>query len=223
MKILITRPIAEAQELAKKLINMGFEPFISPLLEININKDINLEELNRYEALIISSKNAIQAIEKANKNLKLLIVGKQSVNFAKSLGFINSFYMGKNITELRSKLEYNQNLLYLSGNDVTDDLSDLDIKRRIIYQTKILNPNNLINFIKLKQSKACLFFSTRTTDVFIDFINENRLESYCRDISVFSLSDKIANNLLKLEFKSSYIAKEPTLEKLLEEIIEQNK
>jgi uroporphyrinogen-III synthase len=219
VKVLITRPIAEAQTLAEQLAGMGYAPIIAPLLEIHLKPNINFKELEQYEALIISSKNAIKAIVNADKKLKLLIIGQQTTEFAKSLGFINSIYIGKNISQLKKTIKVEQNLLYLSGTDITDDLSDLNVKRKIVYQAKAIVSDSLLKFIKLKQLKICLFFSTRTAQVFIDFINKNRLKSYCQDIIVLALSDKISYSFKELEFKACYSASEPTLQKLLASLI----
>ena len=209
MKILITRPIAESQELAQQLIDMGHEVIITPLLEIHLVDNLDLKSFEQYEAIMISSKNAIKAIADANKQLKLLVVGQQTTKFAQSLGFANSIFAGEDISELQATIKTYKNLLYLSGEYVTKDLSSLEIKRQIVYKAIPIIPNTLINFIKLKSLKLCLFFSTRTAQVFVDFIMNHRLQSYCRNIIALTLSNKIAHSLKDLDFKNCYAADKP--------------
>lgn len=219
MKILITRPIDEAIFLADKLKLLGYSPIISPLLKIEFCCDLNLQNLSQYEALIISSKNAIKAIIEADKNVKLLIVGKETTAFARSLGFCNSIYMGENIAELKNKLSAYNKLLYLSGEDITDTLSNIgsDIDRKIVYKAKavISLPPEFIDFIKQDQLRACLFFSARTARLFVEFIKKYALESYCSNIIALTLSTKIAHNLDCINFKSCYVSSESTLESLV--------
>ena len=97
MKILVTRPINQSENLAKKVINLGYDPVIAPLLEIHYIKDIDLQSFEQFDVIVITSSNALTAIANANKNLKLFIVGKHSTNYAKSLGFVNSVYAGQDV------------------------------------------------------------------------------------------------------------------------------
>jgi uroporphyrinogen-III synthase len=219
MKILITRPIDESILLAKKLELLGHQPIIAPLLKIEFTEDIDFQKFDRYDAIIISSRNAIKAIASANKNLKLIIVGKETTEFAKSLGFINSIYAGVNIAELKDNLSNYNYLLYLTGADISDDLGSLSVKidRQIVYHAKRVDVPSLkfLDFIKQDQLRLCMFFSTRTAQIFLDFINEYKLQSYSSSIIALTLSAKIAHNLKDMRFNSCYIATEPTLDSLV--------
>jgi len=67
MKILITRPRAQADEFAEKLRAAGFEPIFFPVIEIqpignNIALDRALEKLNCYEWVVFTSVNAVEVI-----------------------------------------------------------------------------------------------------------------------------------------------------------------
>ncbi len=215
MKILITRPIDEAQELAEQLTSMGHEIIIAPLLKIHLVKNLNLKSFEQYDAIVISSKNAIKAIADADKQLKLLIVGQKTTEFAKSLGFTNSTFAGEDIFELKKNIKTFKNLLYLSGENVTNDLASFDIKRQIVYKAETIIADGLAKFVKLEQPKLCLFFSTRTAQVFVDFIISHRLQSYCQNIITLTLSNKIANSLKKLNFKICQAADKPTSSDLI--------
>ncbi len=176
MKILITRPLDEAINLAKEIVKLGHQPIISPLLEIELFKNIYFEHFNKYDGIIISCKNALKAIDQANKNLKLFIVGERTTQFAKTLGFSNSICAGTNIMELKETMQQYNNLLYLSGVHISDDLNLLEkkIDRLEVYKAQKIESasNNFIDFIKLDDLRLCLLFSKRTAQIFIDFIKE---------------------------------------------------
>jgi uroporphyrinogen-III synthase len=85
MRILITRPRAQADEFADKLFSAGFEPIFFPVIEIrpienNLALDRALEKLNCYEWVIFTSVNAVDVIF---DNYSSLLLGKgQGVRFA---------------------------------------------------------------------------------------------------------------------------------------------
>src|SRR5574341_161398 len=67
MRILITRPRAQADEFAGKLRSAGFEPIFFPVIEIrpiedNSALDRALEKLNCYEWVVFTSVNAVDVV-----------------------------------------------------------------------------------------------------------------------------------------------------------------
>jgi uroporphyrinogen-III synthase len=69
MKILITRPRAQADEFAEKLRSANFEPIFFPVIEIqpmenNVALDRALEKLNCYEWVVFTSVNAVDVVLK---------------------------------------------------------------------------------------------------------------------------------------------------------------
>jgi uroporphyrinogen-III synthase len=67
MKILITRPRAQADDFADKLRLAGFEPVYFPVIEIrpienNVALDRALEKLNCYEWVVFTSVNAVEVV-----------------------------------------------------------------------------------------------------------------------------------------------------------------
>lgn len=219
MKILITRPLEEAKILANTLEILGYQTILAPLLEIKFTKDVDFNQLYNYQAIIITSRNSIKAISEVDKDLKLLIVGKESYYYAKSLGFLNCIFAGENIEQLKENIPNYNNLLYLSGAEITDDLKNLKqkIDRKIIYKAEqITNPSKeLLEFIKQDQLKICLFLSARTAQAFANIIANNGLKQYCKSIISLTLSNKIAHNLEQLHFNSCYVTQEPTLDSLV--------
>lgn len=67
MKVLITRPRAQADDFAEKLLTAGFEPFFFPVIEIqpienNVALERALEKLNCYEWVVFTSVNAVDVV-----------------------------------------------------------------------------------------------------------------------------------------------------------------
>jgi len=67
MKILITRPRAQADGFAEKLRAAGFEPIFFPVIEIqsienNVALELALEKLNCYEWVVFTSVNAVDIV-----------------------------------------------------------------------------------------------------------------------------------------------------------------
>lgn len=84
MKILITRPRAQADDLAEKLRAAGFEVILFPVIEIrpienNTALDGALEQLNCYEWMVFTSVNAVNVVF---ENYSPLLKGKLGLRFA---------------------------------------------------------------------------------------------------------------------------------------------
>jgi uroporphyrinogen-III synthase len=67
MKVLITRPRAQADDFADKLRTAGFEPIFFPVIEIqpienNVALEHALEKLNCYEWVVFTSVNAVDVV-----------------------------------------------------------------------------------------------------------------------------------------------------------------
>ena len=67
MKILITRPRAQADDFAEKLHSAGFDPIFFPVIanqpiENNVALDRALQKLNCYEWVVFTSVNAVEIV-----------------------------------------------------------------------------------------------------------------------------------------------------------------
>ncbi len=67
MKVLITRPRAQADDFAEKLCSAGFDPIFFPVIEIcpieeNVALERALEKLNSYEWVVFTSANAVDVV-----------------------------------------------------------------------------------------------------------------------------------------------------------------
>ena len=88
MRVLVTRPRGDADYTAAKLIALGHEPVIAPLIEIKLlpGDEIALDDV---QAVLITSANGVRALAKRTKrrDVKVFTVGEQSAEVARALGF----------------------------------------------------------------------------------------------------------------------------------------
>jgi uroporphyrinogen-III synthase len=180
----------------------------------------SMELADILEAILITSSNALPSLPTFNK--KLFIVGKNTAKKAKELGF-SDITCAEDMKRLKPFIDGSK-ILYLSGENISDNLSEFtNIKRIIAYSGKknIKMVANLIDFVLIDcPIKICLFFSLRTAEIFLDLISEYQLYSYCNNLVTISISKNIEQKLQNAHlFKANYFAEEPSLESLITEIL----
>ena len=219
MKILLTRPIKDSIRLIEQLKSMGYIPVLCPFFEINYNQVISDENLNGFDGLIVTSKNALHVIRDINKNIKLLVVGISAYELSISLGFNNAIYAGINVAELKQKLENSlDKLLYLSAKDVTDNLDQFkNVTKLIVYEANPIEPISdvFFEFMNLNERRACIFFSLRAAKRFLYLINKYDLIYIKYDIIIFALSDAVADVFKNTRFVHCYVPDKPELTSLM--------
>jgi uroporphyrinogen III methyltransferase/synthase len=70
MKVLITRPRAQANDFAERLRDAGFEPIFFPVIEIrpvenNIELDNAIKNINKYDWIVFTSVNAVGVVARS--------------------------------------------------------------------------------------------------------------------------------------------------------------
>lgn len=112
MKILITRPRAQADDLAEKLHAAGFEAILFPVIEIrpienNIALDRALEQLSRYEWIVFTSVNAVNVVferlssslKKEVLSVKFATIGPKTAKALRARGVISDFLPDEYVAE----------------------------------------------------------------------------------------------------------------------------
>lgn len=111
MKVLITRPRAQADDFAEKLQGAGFEPVYFPVIEIqpiknNIALERALEKLNIYEWVVFTSVNAVETVlnlyvPSVFSVVKIAAIGPKTADALRKRGvepdFIPNEYIGEAI------------------------------------------------------------------------------------------------------------------------------
>ena len=169
-------------------------------------RDIKID-LNSYEALIFSSKNAVKAIDKINKNWRKIpsyAIGKQTANMIEQLSgrveFIASNSYGDLFAQEVSKNLQNKKTLFLRAKKVVSDLenilkkSGVDISSIIVYETLC---RQKIALRAEEEKKVFIFTSPSTVECF--FSNYEWHKNYSAicigDVTAKALPDGISSHV----------------------------
>lgn len=109
MKVLITRPRAQADDLAEKLRSAGFEPIFFPVIEIqpiekNDALDKALEKLDCYDWVVFTSVNAVDVVLKNSTSsafaaVKIAAIGPKTSEALKMRGVTPDFVPEEYVAE----------------------------------------------------------------------------------------------------------------------------
>ena len=136
MHILLTRPLEDCSELALKFQSLGHK--ISHLPLLNIEK-INYDKIDfsEFGGIIFTSANAVKYLDlkDIDKKVKCFCVGNVTEKKARDLGFQNTVAAEGNVSNLKELIIQNYDssngqLLYVSGETITVDLSQQILFRR---------------------------------------------------------------------------------------------
>jgi uroporphyrinogen-III synthase len=205
MKLLVTRPVEDAQPLAEKLEGLGHEAVIVPLLAIKPRENVTLPDLP-FQALCVSSANGLSATADLSiyHHIPFFAIGPQSALEARRQGFDHVHDKGGNVeglvrTIVKSLKPENGPVLYLSGSETTGDLEGklkdqgFTVSRTIVYDALPCAVSELPQLIETAQ--GVLLYSPRTTKLWVAQVQAAKLEERAKALQHFCLSANVAANL----------------------------
>lgn len=225
--VLIIRALEDALPLASHLEVLGKKVLCYPLFEPEF---FTIPPLENPQALIITSKNALRAIKDNSylKKIPLYVVGDQTAALAHQLGFITVFSARGNSRDLQELVARQAQpekgvLYYLSGQiikgDIVHELRVLGFKvqRQVVYQINDREhfSNSLITDFLNKKISHVLFFSPRTTELFVDLVKASKLEKEITLNKALCLSYDIAEKAQKILWKEIWISPHPSIRNML--------
>lgn len=172
-KVLITRSLIDALPIAEALKERGQDPLVSPLFKVIFYP---LSEIESAQGLIVTSKNALRAIEsyESLKTYPLFGVGDQTIELAHQLGFTKTWSAagdGKSLLELVLKHAHpHQGPLYHISGDVIkiDFVAELrkygfQAERRRVYSVQPFEklPLPIAEGLEKGELSHCFFFLLR--------------------------------------------------------------
>jgi uroporphyrinogen-III synthase len=83
-QVLITRPEPDASETAARVASLGWAPVVAPVLELRAG---HVASGPAYDAVLVTSRNAIPALPASSKGTMLLAVGRATAARAAEAGF----------------------------------------------------------------------------------------------------------------------------------------
>jgi len=222
MRILVTRPEADALRTAKRLKALGHEAVVDPLLKIEA---MEFEPMTgRFEGVVITSTNAIRAVNEktiaALRPLPLYAVGVQSRDAAREAGFQDVKSGGGDAAALalllRNSFPSGARLLYLAGAARAQDLAALvknagiEIEMRVVYRAVPAERlgEDTIAYLRGGKIGAVLHYSRRSARNFAALTEKEKLLPEARALRHLYISAIAASPLESADFRVE-VAHEP--------------
>jgi len=238
MKILVTRPRADAEELAKLLAARGHEVLLEPLLEI-VAIPGEAVAPNDSQAILFTSANGVRALLARNgddisalRHLPVYAVGDATGRAAQDAGFAEVVSASGDVKALvalvaaRVRPEAGP-LLHVAASDVAGDLAGLlgaqgfTVTRVVLYEAKKAEALSAETAGALRRGEipAALFFSPRTAAAFVALAAAADLAPALGRTTAICLSPAVADAVDELPGAASWrdilAAAEPTQDSLL--------
>ena len=215
MHILFTRPEIDSVYSAKKLIQLGHQVSVFPILNIVKKKIIDINFTN-YNSVVFTSSNAVLCLDQnIQSNVRCFCVGEVTAVQAKQKGFNNIITAGGNyLAAQRNDLKYTDKndgkFLYIRGEDIAHNLEE-DLKASgyridsVINYTTSLNPDfdqKTLKILKDQSIDLIFVYSNRSAAHLSQLIFNNGLESKCSSVQLRSLSENVFFPLKKIKWKN---------------------
>jgi uroporphyrinogen-III synthase len=146
MRILLTRPQADAERTATALRTRGHEVIVAPLLDLELLPDAELGA-GPWAALLATSANAVRAIANHRRHDELcavavFTVGDRTAQAMRDCGFTSVTSAGGNVNDLArlvaARMTPPARLLYLAGEERSGDLAGLLRERDFMVHTALV-------------------------------------------------------------------------------------
>lgn len=230
MRVLVTRPRADADAFAARLHALGHTTIVEPLIDI-VYLDGPTLDLTGVQALAFTSANGARAAARRTNEraVRVIAVGPATAIEATMLGFIDvSLSSGEGVHGLQRAVlgalkPAAGAVLHVTGTVTAGDLkasltaAGFTVRTERLYDARAAETLSgaLIAELSANLIDAATFFSPRTAGLFATLIEEENLASACRSMRAVVLSPAVANALQTLGFRDVLIAPEPTGEAML--------
>jgi uroporphyrinogen-III synthase len=190
MRIILTRPAADSEALARKLSKRGHTVLRAPLLTIAPRPKVELPD-RAYQCAVFSSGNAANAARQHLERIALLpayAVGEQSAAAARRMGFREVHAAGGSAVALADVLidrlkPSDGPILYLSGAEVAGDLAGrlanvgFSVERVVLYDAVAAKrlPEAVMKALQDGKGSGVLLYSPRTATIWRGLIAAARL------------------------------------------------
>lgn len=229
MRVLLTRPAAESEALARSLGALGHAPILCPLLEIRPLAGAAIE-LGGVQALLFTSAAGVRtfAAGHPSRTLPVFVVGDATAAVAQELGFStvrSARGDGAELAQLAiDSLDPTRGvLLHASSADVAGDLdaalgrAGFDYRRAVVYEAvpAAVLPHEGWVAVASGAFEAALFFSPRTASTFVSLVKQAGLADMCRAADALCLSAAVAAEAAALHWRAVLAAGSPDQASLL--------
>ncbi|MGB7254779.1 MAG: uroporphyrinogen-III synthase [Xanthobacteraceae bacterium] len=225
MRILVTRPAADAARTAAALRVRGHEAIVAPLLTIEYFPNTELGD-RPWSAILVTSANAARAIAAHRRRDELLrvpvlAVGRQSAQELRTEGFADVISADGDVDDLAAlvatRLKPPARLLYLAGEERSSDLAGVLRAKNFAVDTVVVYRVAAAAMLPAEAAAALrgdlhgvLHFSRRSAEAFLSAArNAGLLEAALSKPVHFCLSAKVAEPLQEAGAGDVRIAAQP--------------
>jgi uroporphyrinogen-III synthase len=209
MAVLVTRPYPDNEATAATLRSRGFAVLLAPMLRFEAQA-LQDDADARYDAVIVTSANALRGFEQHPSGqqllkLPLLAVGEHTADAARRAGFDKVISANGEVTALReavlASVKANSTLLYLAGADLARDLAG-DLGERgftVVTHTTYRMipvadlPREASDGFAANQVGAVLHYSRRSARAFLQATRTAGVEISALAIPQCCISDAVAS------------------------------
>jgi len=233
VRILVTRPVDEAQRTANRLQALGHETLIAPVLHIEPVLGAAIGG-GPWAAVLMTSGNAARALLLHARwqdllTLPVLAVGGQTAEAATLAGFSDVVSANGDSADLLDVVsariaDRSLPLLYLAGSDTSRDLAGELAGRGFKVETVVLYravaadvfAEEVKTAIGAGTIDGVLHYSRRSTAIFVNCAHSSGLLSRVRALMHFCLSDRAAEPLREIAAADIRVARTPDEDALIE-------
>ncbi len=232
LRALVTRPRAEAAELAAALAGRGIEAVIEPLIEIK-TLDLPAPSLAGVQAVLCTSANGVRALAAAvaERAIPVFAVGDATAAQAREKGFqrVESAHgdVGELARLVRRRLDpAGGRLLHVAGTTVAGDLAGelrdagFTVERAVMYEAQAAAALDPATVAALAEGgiDLALFFSPRTATIFARLAIAAGIADRLGRVTALSISPAADAALVPLSFRERIVAAAPTQAALLDRV-----
>jgi uroporphyrinogen-III synthase len=231
MRVLVTRAEGDAERLAARLAEGGYESVIENLMTIRFRADTArglASFLDDVQAALFTSANGVRAFAQATprRDFRALAVGDATAAALREAGFAEAASAGGTVEDLAklviARLKPGGGaLLHAAGSVIAGDLSGLleaagfTVRRAVLY--KAIPSEHLSaatrDAIARGEIDAALFFSPRNAATFVRLATG--LDEGCKHMIAVALSSAVAEKLAPLPWRRIAVAAAPNENALL--------
>ena len=232
MRLLVTRPEADAVKLRATLEQRGHQAIGEPLLRVVFMAGDAID-LSGVQALIATSRNALRALNghpllAAARQIPLFAVGPATAAEARGLGFAVVMTGAGNAQQLLTHIVAVADpaaglLLRLAGDAEATDLGEeleshgFRTVRHIVYRmhASAALSAETVELLALGEVDGVILMSPRTAEIYSALMRKAGLAGAARRLIHFCLSDAAAKRLASLGAVTVAVADRPRLEEVL--------
>jgi len=232
MRLLVTRPLDDAQELAASLRARSHVAVIEPLLVISPDLRAALP-LDGVRGLLFTSANGVRAfaLRSQRRDLPSFAVGDVSAAAAREIGFTQVEAAGGDVESLAALVAARCRpadgpLLHVAGTVTAGDLAGrlgehgFDVRRAALYSAEPVKQLSGSCAQELRDGRidGVVFFSPRTARAFVTLVDTPLLRATTARLTAFALSQAVADAAAPADWRRIVVAKAPNEAALLSSI-----